>query len=122
MIIVMAGHIVFFVFGHQSNRNVAKTSQIQSSWANVEFFQHGISTRIVLLNGNTTSAILFVAEDNRLGWASRLASCLNVTVTNFAIFRLGNNLAILHALDAVRALFHHTATANGHIWIEHQLL
>src|SRR5579883_1077246 len=64
--------------------------------------------------------IVDVAEDNRLGRASRLTCRQNVAVVNRSSSLLGIDPGSVDPLDTVGALFHHPALADGDVWIVQQ--
>ncbi|CAD77715.1 hypothetical protein-transmembrane prediction [Rhodopirellula baltica SH 1] len=108
---------------HQSERCVANSSFVSRSRFDVELAQHAIAANVSLGFRNSGFGIRDVAELDRIGWASSLASGDDFTIANrtAAVFA-SVDLGVLDALDTVGALFHDPTTANGDIGVEHQLL
>src|SRR4029079_11946848 len=66
--------------------------------------------------------IVDIAEHDCLSRTDRLTRSNNLAVVNFPILELSLNLRVLNALHAVSALLHHTAAADRHFRIAHQLI
>ena len=104
--------------GRKPLGNISNSREIQRPGLDVELLEHRIRSGIFVQAMNTTGLVVQVAEDNRTGWASVLASRADIAVVNPSI-ALGPrvNLPILYALNAVGALLHHTPTANRDLWV-----
>jgi len=61
-----------------------------------------------------------IAEHDRLHRASLLTGGFYLAVADRAIFFLGIDSSGSDSLDAVRALFHHAAAANGDVGVSQQ--
>ena len=103
--------------------NIADSREIQRSWLDVQFFENRISPGVIVQLIHATGFVVQIAENNRTRWARLLASRLDIAVVNKTV-TLGSavDFAVLHTLDAVRALLHNTSTSHRYFRVQNQRL
>ena len=96
-------------FGHHDLRAPGadcEPSQILRSWTVVQFFQHRVSTRVVVGHGEHRFVIVQVAKLNRLGRTGILAGGRDFVGSNRSVaFGLGLDLGVLNSLHTDRCIF-----------------
>ena len=117
------GQIRQLIAGHQPQRRIANPSQILGPRLDVQLRQHPIRTDIGVLLRHRRIWIGHVAKLDRFGRASGLASGLNRPLGNHAVVVPPSvDLCRLDPLGAVRAFFHHAATADRDFRVQLQRL
>ena len=101
---------------------ISNAGQVLGTRTVVEVFQHRVSPWAGVGFGDVRLWVVEIAELDRLGWTSVLASGRDFVGSDFPVFNLGENLLVGDSLGTVSTLLHHASTADGDFWIHHQVL
>ena len=104
---------------HQAFVWVRYPRKIFRSSLHVQLTQHAVTPRPTPLLGDCRLRIRDIPEFDCSGWACRLTGSDHIPISNTATLFDRVDFGTLNPLNAVSALFHHTATANSHLRIHH---
>src|SRR3954462_3075455 len=100
---------------------VANLGQVGRSRPRVQIFEQPVIALELLHLRDARFRIVEIAEDDRVGRAGRGAGGDHFTVLDAAVLALGVDARVVDALDAVGALLHHAAAADGHVRVAQRL-
>src|SRR4051812_26090243 len=95
--------------------------QVGRSRPRVQIFKQPVVALELLHLRDARFRIVEIAKDDRVGRAGRGAGGDHFTVLDAAVLALGVDARVVDALDAVGALFHHAAAADGHVRVAQRL-
>ena len=106
---------------------ISQANQVSRARTNAEFRQSAVVAGVVLQLGDAAFFVVDVAEDDRLRRAGLLAGGLQRAVDDRRFDAVGDavllrvDAGVVDPLDAVGALLHDAAVADGHFGVAHQL-
>ena len=126
-LVVLSVGVWFFVSIRHLRIRITQTSQVSGARSCIQVTKHRVVTVTCLHLRDFRVSIRDITKGDGIGWASLLASHLDVTIRDTNIIRSSSETLLLDlsSFDPLRAecaLFHDTAHTHSDIWISLHLL